>query len=166
MASEEQDIAEALDADKYGEEMIDENLADYPPDVPLGVEDDDVTPLGEANKDTLEERIEREEPDPLIAALDAEVAEEDRARKAFDDGRVPRVVEPPLAAGADADPVRQRMVDGSPLEAGDDALRLVDDNEGFTATLGEEEPADASAEETAMHVEEGNAAPDDLGDGA
>jgi hypothetical protein len=51
--SDEQDRAEALDADEVGE--------GYPPDEPLGVDQAEVTPLGERTSESFEERDARHE---------------------------------------------------------------------------------------------------------
>ncbi|MFP5254501.1 MAG: hypothetical protein ACLGI8_01480 [Acidimicrobiia bacterium] len=49
--SEPQDRAEALDADKID--------AEYPPEEPLGVDEDEVTPRGERTDESFEERDAR-----------------------------------------------------------------------------------------------------------
>ncbi|HEX4868605.1 MAG TPA: hypothetical protein VFV32_13420 [Acidimicrobiales bacterium] len=51
--SDEQDRAEALDADELGE--------GFPPDEPLGVDEAEVTPLGERTSESFEERDARQE---------------------------------------------------------------------------------------------------------
>jgi len=114
VSHDEQDVAEALDSDAMGGSLTDEELIDYPPDRPLGVEDDDVTPVGEDRADTIEERAAREEPDAVASELNT--------------GR-------------------------EPLDDDDDhGIRLVADERDTIAALVEDRPADASAEEAAVHV--------------
>lgn len=54
--SDPQDRAEALDADKVD--------ADYPPEEPLGVDEDEVTPRGERTDESFEERDARHQVAP------------------------------------------------------------------------------------------------------
>jgi hypothetical protein len=54
--SDPQDRAEALDGDKLPDA--------YPPDEPMGVDEPEVTPLGEATSESFEERDERTEREP------------------------------------------------------------------------------------------------------
>jgi hypothetical protein len=74
-ASDRQDVAEALDADKIVDDRgAEDELGDYPPDAPMGVEDYGVTDREEAVDEPLAERVAREEPDPLVAELDRRAA--------------------------------------------------------------------------------------------
>lgn len=54
--SDPQDRAEATDADKLA--------AEYPPDEPVGVDEAEVTPVGEATSESFEERDARQELGP------------------------------------------------------------------------------------------------------
>lgn len=58
--SDPQDIAEALDTDKVGD-------VDFPPEEPLGVDEDEVTPRGERTDESFAERDARYESETVAA---------------------------------------------------------------------------------------------------
>lgn len=69
--SDEQDRAEAVDWDEIGTgDRYDGEPPEFPPDRPLGVEDDGVIQSVEQMEEPLAERVAREEPDPLAQELD------------------------------------------------------------------------------------------------
>ena len=54
-------LSELLDDDKLP--------AEYPPDRPLGVDEEELTPRGEQTDEPLKERMRREEPDVAVTGL-------------------------------------------------------------------------------------------------
>lgn len=76
MTDDPQDLAEALDEDKIGEEAdfggdeLGDGQHDFPPDRPLGANTVGVTPVEEDAGESLEERTWREEPDPALEEVD------------------------------------------------------------------------------------------------
>jgi hypothetical protein len=130
MTDDPQDVAEALDDDKLGDEArFDEDPATYPPDRLLGADDYGVTDREAALEEPMHEREARFEPDPLVQELDR--AADERARRATarpGDLEDPDLIEP--------------------------SGRLVDDDGQDGEQLGLLEPADdLSSEEAAVHVE-------------
>ena len=69
--SDPQDIAEALDSDKIGDDVDDEAVPDvYPPEQPIGVDAWGTTAEEERRPEPLADFVQREEPDPVRDALD------------------------------------------------------------------------------------------------
>ncbi len=100
--SDPQDRAEALDQDQVG-------AGHFPPDEPLGADEDEVTPRGERTNESFAERDERHEPDvieadePVIQPYqdaDADVldAEKDAVAEAEIDARDPEADSAPPPA--------------------------------------------------------------------
>ncbi|HLT15219.1 MAG TPA: hypothetical protein VK007_00835 [Acidimicrobiales bacterium] len=124
-AMDPQDRAEALDADKIG--------AEYPPVEPMGVDEAEVTPHGEATSESFEER-------------DA------RYRAGGDDDRP--LVQPYHEADEDLlDDEAQAVADA---EEGDPRARqTTSEADGGGAAAVEADPVPPAAEEAALHVEDG-----------
>lgn len=151
-----QDLAEALDADKLpgDEDAIDrdgtELEPDFPLDVPLGADDDTVTPRMEQVRESLVDRVWREEPDPLAEEQARTADLEDPATGAV--GAQERVA-PPVGADDELGGPVGRLVERDAEDVLDADL---DDEAAAVATDAEGRPdsADMSAEEAALHVTE------------
>lgn len=124
-AMDPQDRAEALDADEIGGE--------YPPEEPMGVDEAEVTPQGEATSESFEERD---------------------ARHRADDGADRPLVQPYHEADEDLlDDEAQAVADA---EEGDPrAGQVTTEADGGGAAAAEDDPAPPAAEEAALHIEDG-----------
>ncbi len=126
--SDEQDLAEALDADKVDDDLDDGELEPaYPPDELQGADEYGITPADDEVDEPLGERVAREEPDPLVEELD---------------GRQP--------VGGGADGVGGRIVD---VPGGDSSF--LDDEDEAVAAVEVGDDGDLTAEEAAVHEDPG-----------
>jgi hypothetical protein len=151
-----QDLAEALDADRFDQSRIDSDgpalEPDYPADRPLGVADDTVTPRMEQVRESLEDRVEREEPDPLAEVLDetVDLTESGGVQPGAEEGAVDAGPAPSLDAEEVGDPVGRLVEPGA-----DDVLDAELDDEATAVaadTGGDPASADLTAEEAALHL--------------
>lgn len=130
--SDDPNLSELLDDDKLGEE--------YPPERPLGVEDQGVTADHGAIGDSLAERVAREVPDAVPPPTS-------------DDGAVGHLLEPDEGSAPDieADVVATALGedDLGALDAGDIAAGTDTDRDVATERID-----DRTAEELAVHVTE------------
>ena len=128
------------DDDNLSELLDDDKLpAEYPPDEPMGVLDDELTARGEQTDEPLAERVRREEPDVPAAATPA-------------DEPVAPLVEPEGGEGTDlTKETVARSVEQGPdiddLDAGDIAS-----GDSTTRDVATERVEERTAEEEAIHL--------------
>jgi hypothetical protein len=124
-------LSELLDDDKLP--------AEYPPDEPLGVDEEELTVRGEQSDEPLEERVQREEPEVLAADDDEPVGT--LVAPGGDEGLDLTKETVASAVGAGSDPDQ--------LEAGD-----IVSGDTTTRDVASERVEPRSAEEEAVHPTE------------
>jgi hypothetical protein len=168
--SDPQDVAEALDGDKFDIHDNPDVEPEFPKDELLGADEYGITAAEERWDEPLEERLERESPDPLAVELDREVLDEDRDRdetsleaeldrvedeldeESRDAARAAGGLPPDRGDDEDLDAPLEGAEVGRIVEPGtdEDASDFIDEE---ADAVGHAEPADdLSAEEQAMHL--------------
>ena len=152
---DDQDVAEALDSDKLGDDIDDATgELEYPPDRPLGVNQYGTTAAEERVGEPADERVRRDTRDPLDAI--AEPNEEELRQIELDEAELEDVV---ALEDAFEDDTELDDLDGSghvgrliDPGASDDAYDTVDDEPEAVAMSADEYEHDLSAEEDAVHL--------------
>ena len=130
------------DDDNLSELLDDDKLpAEYPPDEPLGVDEEALTVRGQQTDEPLEERVQREEPEVFAAS-------------GVDDEPVGPLVAPGGEQGLDLTKETIASEAGIVPDPGDLAADDIASGDTTTRDVATERVESRSAEEDAMHLTE------------